>query len=245
MRLFSFTLPAHLIKTRPSPSVEGSPNSRCSPRSTLPSHQPWLFKPTFSLVRPHGPSLRWTNTPLVSNPVEVNGKISIPSHALPVVTLLTSPTRVSSYPCFRLTGRTCFVETNLSYTDQYGEYHEINTDPSACNAYFCQPPNYDLLVDCLDCIIANGNQRPLGYHTNSALGASAAIPSEYEGYGIEYSPQGFVDATLANGWLKNVTNSCSKAGKPLGNVQSSLTATPTTTYVPHSSFVLTCILYSF
>lgn len=113
----------------------------------------------------------------------------------------------------------CFLNTTLVDGSQ--------TDQAECDKYLCMPETYDHLSTCLNCIIANGNQRPLGYHTNSLMTAQATT-----GPLVLPAPiGGFLNVTVANGWLNNVTERCSSVGSPLNEVTSTLTATPTTTYV--------------
>lgn len=83
---------------------------------------------------------------------------------------------------------------------------------------------YDHLAACLNCVVANGNERPYGYFTNSSLTAAATDPFLI----IPDPVGGYLNATGANGWLNNVTERCSSIGSPISQT-TTLTATPTTT----------------
>lgn len=123
---------------------------------------------------------------------------------------------------------TCFVMKNLtSFAGTESGNESIVTDPTACNAYLCQQRNYEQLADCLNCIIANGNERPFGYHSDPSV--STTLSPLQSAIGTQYNPQGLLDVELANGWLRNVTEQCSAAGLALSGVESTVTATPTST----------------
>jgi hypothetical protein len=96
-----------------------------------------------------------------------------------------------------------------------------------CENYLCSQGNYTQLVDCVNCIVANGDERPQGYHTNTALTAAPTAPPAN---GLPFNPLGLVDEEQANGWLRNVTERCSSVDRPVTGGDS-VTATPTTTYV--------------
>lgn len=95
-----------------------------------------------------------------------------------------------------------------------------------CNEYLCNQETYNQLLACLNCIVANGDERPRGYHTNSALTA----PASDDALGPAATPiGGYLDADQGNGWLANVTERCGSVGRSLNNLTTTLTATPTTT----------------
>ena len=96
-----------------------------------------------------------------------------------------------------------------------------------CNDFFCSQGNYTQLLDCVNCIVANGDERPQGYHTNTALTAAPTTPPAN---GLPFNPLGLVDEEQANGWLRNVTERCDSIDRAVTG-DNSITATPTTTYV--------------
>lgn len=95
-----------------------------------------------------------------------------------------------------------------------------------CDDFLCNQTNFYGLSQCLNCIIANGGERPEGYPTNTTFNpATATLPS--------YPPEiphldGWIDTSLANQILQNVTGRCSAVNKPLTGA-STITATATTT----------------
>ncbi|OCF30358.1 hypothetical protein I316_08002 [Kwoniella heveanensis BCC8398] len=126
----------------------------------------------------------------------------------------------------------CFVNT----TTPNGNH----TDPDECNKQFCNATVYEHFSQCLNCIIANGEERPFGYHTNSShtvantpLGGPLAAVS---------NPNGLIDLEQANQMLKNVTDRCQNIGQALSSVTSSITATPTTTGPYYTSWTSSATL---
>ncbi|WVQ98390.1 hypothetical protein IAU59_005513 [Kwoniella sp. CBS 9459] len=113
----------------------------------------------------------------------------------------------------------CFVNTTA--------FDGSHSDVDQCNQFFCNSTNYEHLSQCLNCIIANGDERPFGYHTNTSLTAeptrSAESPSSLS------NPNGLIDLDVANAMLKNVTDRCESIDQAISSGQSSITATPTTT----------------
>ncbi|KAI9632817.1 uncharacterized protein MKK02DRAFT_30547 [Dioszegia hungarica] len=94
----------------------------------------------------------------------------------------------------------------------------------------CNQTYYDGLSQCLNCIVANGNERPFGYSTNTsitALPTRAPAPSGSSNLDTT-NPNGLIDAAQADGWLRNMTDMCSAKGKALTGA-TSVTAIPTTT----------------
>jgi len=95
---------------------------------------------------------------------------------------------------------------------------------TGCDETICQQGYYDAFKACLNCIVANGNERPFGYYTNSSL---SAAPTNTDSF-VPINPNGFIDADQANGMLKNVTDKCSSLSTSLTGA-TSITASPTTT----------------
>lgn len=93
-----------------------------------------------------------------------------------------------------------------------------------CDNFFCSQGNYTQLNDCVNCVIANGDERPAGYHTNAAVPTAIQTPRN----GLPYNPLGLLNATQADGWLMNVTGRCSSIDRAVTGA-ASVTATPTTT----------------
>ena len=111
----------------------------------------------------------------------------------------------------------CFINSTLPSGEQ--------AQQDDCDRYLCLPETYQHLAACLNCIVANGNERPYGYHTNSSLTAAATGP-----FNVLPDPVGgYLNATGANMWLNNVTERCSSVGSPIAET-TTLTASPTTTY---------------
>jgi len=102
-------------------------------------------------------------------------------------------------------------------------------DQDECNAYLCNQDNYDQTLACLNCIVANGNERPLGYQTNSSL----TIPATDVHNPLAPTSMpvgGYIDLNQANGWLANVTGRCQSIGSALAeDAQTTITASATTT----------------
>ena len=100
-----------------------------------------------------------------------------------------------------------------------------------CDDYFCQPESFNYLAACLNCVVANGDERPLGYHTNTALTAARSLSPALTALGAQDNPNGLINAEQARGWLRNVTERCDGIGRGLGSVGGAdkLTAVPTTT----------------
>ena len=100
-----------------------------------------------------------------------------------------------------------------------------------CDDYFCQPESFNYLAACLNCIVANGDERPFGYHTNTGLTAARSLSPALTAVGAQDNPNGLVNAEQARGWLRNVTERCNSIGRGLGSVGGvdKLTAVPTTT----------------
>jgi hypothetical protein len=115
----------------------------------------------------------------------------------------------------------CFINTTQ---------FDGSTIPSeVCNAFLCSQGNYTQLENCLQCVIANGDEKPLGYHTNSSMTA-APTQAQRGGLGPVFNPLGLIDEEQANGWLRNVTERCESVNMAVTGA-GSITATPTTTYV--------------
>lgn len=98
-----------------------------------------------------------------------------------------------------------------------------------CNAYLCKPETYNQILACLNCIVANGDERPYGCHTNPSLTA----PQTDDPLSPTSIPVGgYIDEKQANGWLANITNRCESVGSAIsgsGGGASTITASPTTT----------------
>ncbi|WRT67542.1 uncharacterized protein IL334_004514 [Kwoniella shivajii] len=99
------------------------------------------------------------------------------------------------------------------------------SDPDRCNQYLCNSTIYDQLFECLNCIIANGNERPFGYHTNNSITATPTGGTA----SISRNPNGLIDEQQANAVLKNVTDRCQSIGQAVTAGGISITASPTTT----------------
>jgi hypothetical protein len=75
------------------------------------------------------------------------------------------------------------------------------------------------LAACLNCIVANGNER-----SSSATATDDSLDYSIEPVG------GYINLEKANGWLANVTDRCQNAGSALNeDITTTLTASPTTT----------------
>jgi hypothetical protein len=94
-----------------------------------------------------------------------------------------------------------------------------------CDDFFCSQGNYTQLLDCANCIIANGGEDPSGYPTTTETATST------QSGGIirpPVNPLGLIDAEQLDGWLANVTERCSSIDRTVTG-DSTATATPTTT----------------
>ena len=95
----------------------------------------------------------------------------------------------------------------------------------SCDDFYCSQGNYTQLLNCANCIVANGDERPFGYASDSEL---TAAPTQ-TGVGSPITnPLGLIDMGQLNGWLANVTERCSSINRPLSGA-STVTASPTTT----------------
>lgn len=89
--------------------------------------------------------------------------------------------------------------------------------------YICNTTNFGQLNQCLNCIVANGNERPIGYYTNTAAvqptsrGAIAALPYV------------LINSTQANKILSETLEQCSFLGLPVEGATPTVTASPSTT----------------
>jgi len=83
----------------------------------------------------------------------------------------------------------------------------------------------------LNCIVANGGERPYEAVTNTNFDFSTAIPPGVKEAGIPGNPEGYIDDRQARGWIRNVTERCESIGRPLTAVEgvTEITATATTT----------------
>lgn len=117
-----------------------------------------------------------------------------------------------------------------SYCFLYDRYFDGSAIPAGMCDSLCSQQYYDGLSQCLNCVVANGGERPLGYSANTAL-TTNVIPSFVSGgENVKnlVNPNGFLNSTQANGWLGNVTSLCASKGKAIAT-SSSITATATTT----------------
>lgn len=91
------------------------------------------------------------------------------------------------------------------------------------------------MVQCLNCLVANGGERPFEAATDSNFDLSTARPSNppfIASQGIPANPEGFIDEDQARGWIQNVTERCQSIGQTLTPVDggaTEITATATTT----------------
>lgn len=104
----------------------------------------------------------------------------------------------------------------------------MESDQEICDDYLCDQENYSHLVACLECIISNGYERPFGYAYNPSL--TAAPPGDELAEYLE-PDDGYMNETLANRWLANIGERCSGIDRPLEDLATTVTATPTSTYV--------------
>ncbi|KAK8858382.1 hypothetical protein IAR55_002609 [Kwoniella newhampshirensis] len=111
----------------------------------------------------------------------------------------------------------CFINT----TRPFG--NGVTTNQQTCNSYLC--PRYDLLTTCLNCVVANGDERPSGYQLNTSLTAPATRIANGQ---VPVNPEGLIDADQANGWLRNVSERCASIGSTVSG-ETTVTAVPTTT----------------
>jgi hypothetical protein len=116
--------------------------------------------------------------------------------------------------------RACFIFAGVPNTNP-----PVTTNQTECDDYFCNEARYEHLSLCLNCMIANGGERPIGYHSNSALTEN---PTAIGGIPVPTSPLGLLDEEQGNGWLRNVTQRCASLGTTLTGA-STITASPTTT----------------
>ncbi|KAI9632814.1 uncharacterized protein MKK02DRAFT_30544 [Dioszegia hungarica] len=117
-----------------------------------------------------------------------------------------------------------------TYCFLYDRYFDGSAIPAGMCDSLCSQQYYDGLSQCLNCVVANGGERPLGYSANTAL-TTNVIPSFVSGgENVKnlVNPNGFLNSTQANGWLGNVTSLCASKGKAIAT-SSSITATATTT----------------
>lgn len=118
----------------------------------------------------------------------------------------------------RLTARSCFVNQILPDGSRQNQ--------TLCDDQFCNPIKFNTFSQCLNCIIANGGERPFGYPLGEPLDVSTVpLPS----YPPEY-PQvpKWIDTNVANEMLKNVSDRCSSINRAL-TTGLTVTATATTT----------------
>ncbi|KAI9632816.1 uncharacterized protein MKK02DRAFT_30546 [Dioszegia hungarica] len=123
-----------------------------------------------------------------------------------------------------------------AYCFLFSKYPNGQAIPASVCDGLCNQTYYDGLSQCLNCIVANGNERPLGYSTNTSI---TAFPTRSAVPGTSLidmtNPNGPIDAAQADGWLRNVTNMCSTKGKALTGA-TSVTAIPTTTGIYKTSW---------
>lgn len=113
-----------------------------------------------------------------------------------------------------------------SYYACFGINPLASPDQTVCDNYLCNATTYGQLSACLNCIVANGNERPFGYYTNTA--AVYPTSTRIGSLGPPVNPNGPIDLSEANKILANVTERCASRGKSFGE-SSTVTATPTTT----------------
>ncbi|WVF69431.1 hypothetical protein IAT40_004208 [Kwoniella sp. CBS 6097] len=113
------------------------------------------------------------------------------------------------------------------------------SDPDQCNEYLCNPAAYNQLFQCLNCIVANGGERPFGYHTNTSL---TVEPTHSGALSWTENPNGLIDLEQSNAILKNVTERCESVGKAINEVVTTVTATATTTGPYYTSWTTSATL---
>ena len=113
----------------------------------------------------------------------------------------------------------CFVNSTLPNGDQF------NT--TFCDQQLCNNTDYTELTACFNCIVANGQERPYGYYTNTSLTVlpTQSHPTVAEGI---YNPWGLLNTTTSNEILKNISDHCASVSSSI-TVATTVTATPTTT----------------
>jgi hypothetical protein len=112
----------------------------------------------------------------------------------------------------------CFVQTVLP--------NGVAFSPEYCNTIVCDPDFYPRLSACLNCIVANGDERPFGYYTNTSITVEPTYANSDQSF--PSNPNGLVDADQANAILRNVTERCAAIGSTVVG-ESTITAVPTTT----------------
>ncbi|ORY25060.1 hypothetical protein BCR39DRAFT_308649 [Naematelia encephala] len=111
----------------------------------------------------------------------------------------------------------CYVNTTLPNGNL--------SDAETCNTHLCNSTIYDQLSACLNCIVANGDERPFGYYSNTSLTAGPTAPSNPL---APFNPNGLINADQANKILSNVTARCASVSSSITGA-STITASPTTT----------------
>jgi len=95
---------------------------------------------------------------------------------------------------------------------------------TSCDSTICKQDYFNAISACLNCIVANGNERPFGYSSNTSI---TAAPTGNSGT-FPNNPNGLIDKDQANGVLRNITDKCSSIYSSVTG-QTTLTASPTTT----------------
>ena len=109
---------------------------------------------------------------------------------------------------------------------------EFTLSQGECDDFHCDTVNFDHLVQCLNCVVANGGERPYGPQS-ADFNISTAIPEDTgsSGLGIPGNPEGYLDEDQARGWITNITDRCSSISRPFTSPvgPTEITATPTAT----------------
>lgn len=130
----------------------------------------------------------------------------------------------------KLPDRNCFFNETLF------DGSPLEVDQGLCDDYLCQNDNYNQLLACLECILANGGEEPLDIAGNPAL---TAAPSGSEP--IDLNPaSGYLNQSSANEWLANVVDRCEGIGRALEAATTTVTASPTTTFVIGPAALCSC-----
>jgi hypothetical protein len=127
-------------------------------------------------------------------------------------------------------------ETDYPIRDCIQQTAQPNGAPinqTACTTELCSQSYFDQFSECLNCIVSNGNNRAPGYHTNTSITdypPQTTTTTVAGGYKELKFP--LVDMELANQMFANLTARCQSASSTVTG-PTTVTATPTTTYVTH------------
>jgi hypothetical protein len=110
----------------------------------------------------------------------------------------------------------------------------ITVPEDDCVEALCDPAGYNHLYQCLNCIIANGGQRtrpPRPSRTVVTISASSVVSSTTSVLEYGDAPWAPINEDNVNGWLANITQYCREKGREVDDLTTTITATPTASYV--------------